>query len=288
MASTSSLAFADLLRYHRVAAGLTQEELAARARLSVDAISTLERGTRRTPRKDTVALLADALDLSSEDRAAFVAAARRSSISAQAATPSEDTQPAARTSAANQLRGVLTASWPSTHATFAFVVALSLALLTIAGILLSLIVSTFPWTVALVAGTLTLVLLVAITLVRPLRETMASQWREARKLFVAVASVLLMLIGVLASLFVTAPAPLAQSQRAVYDFSYTYHRPTHVGGSITVGIPEQFETLATDWVGDGEEPFNNLFLWQTCVVQLPDQTLGLKGWKADQCTEVPT
>ncbi|HEY7342970.1 MAG TPA: ABC transporter substrate-binding protein [Ktedonobacterales bacterium] len=293
MASTSSLTFADLLRFHRTAAGLTQEELAARARLSVDAISTLERGTRRTPRKDTVALLADALDLSPEGREVFVAAARRPSISAQAATPSEDTQPAARTSATetsatHQLRGVLTASWPATPATFAVVVVLSLALLTIAGVLLSLVVSTFPWVVALVAGAVMLPLLVAAILVRPLRQEMLSQWCAARKPFVAVASVALTLLAVLTTQFVTAPAPLAQSQRAVYDFSYTYHRPTHVGGSITVGFPEQLETLATDWVGDGGQPFSNLFLWQTCVVQLPDQTLGLKGWKADQCTEVPT
>jgi ABC-type transport system substrate-binding protein/class 3 adenylate cyclase/DNA-binding XRE family transcriptional regulator len=87
MASTSSLTFADLLRYHRTATGLTQEELAARASLSVDAISTLERGTRRRPRKDTVALLADALALPEEERAAFAAAARRSSAASLAATP---------------------------------------------------------------------------------------------------------------------------------------------------------------------------------------------------------
>src|SRR5690242_21410283 len=99
MASTSSLTFADLLRYHRTTAGLTQEELAARASLSVDAISTLERGTRRRPRKDTVTLLAEALHLSPEDCAAFTAAARRSSTGAPAATPGEDTQSAARASA---------------------------------------------------------------------------------------------------------------------------------------------------------------------------------------------
>ncbi|HEV2460208.1 MAG TPA: helix-turn-helix transcriptional regulator [Ktedonobacterales bacterium] len=44
MTAASSVTFADLLRHHRTAAGLTQEELAARAGLSSDAISTLERG----------------------------------------------------------------------------------------------------------------------------------------------------------------------------------------------------------------------------------------------------
>jgi class 3 adenylate cyclase/ABC-type transport system substrate-binding protein len=85
--SPSSITFADLLRHHRTAAGLTQEELAARAQLSRDAISTLERGTRRRPRKDTVALLADALALPDEERAAFATAARRSPASSLAATP---------------------------------------------------------------------------------------------------------------------------------------------------------------------------------------------------------
>jgi ABC-type transport system substrate-binding protein/class 3 adenylate cyclase len=87
--------FAALLRHYRRTAGLTQEELAERARLSRAAIDTLERGTRRRPRKDTVALLAGALGLPDEERAAFVAAARRTPAAALAATPPE------RVSAAN-------------------------------------------------------------------------------------------------------------------------------------------------------------------------------------------
>ena len=87
---TTSLLFADLLRQHRLAAGLTQEELAERARLSVDAVSTLERGARRRPRKDTIASLAEALALPTEERAAFAAAARRSSAAPLAATPPTD------------------------------------------------------------------------------------------------------------------------------------------------------------------------------------------------------
>ena len=55
----------------------TQEALAERARISVRAISDLERGLHRTPQKETVHLLADALQLSAQDRAAFEAAARR-------------------------------------------------------------------------------------------------------------------------------------------------------------------------------------------------------------------
>jgi class 3 adenylate cyclase len=70
--------FGTLLRRHRRAAGLTQEELAERAGVSVDAISALERGVSRAPHKDTVALLAEALKLSAQQRAVFETASRRS------------------------------------------------------------------------------------------------------------------------------------------------------------------------------------------------------------------
>ena len=68
--------FATLLRRSRLAAGLTQEELAERARLSVRGITDLERGARRAPHKETVHLLADALGLTPDDRAAFERAVR--------------------------------------------------------------------------------------------------------------------------------------------------------------------------------------------------------------------
>jgi predicted ATPase/DNA-binding NarL/FixJ family response regulator/DNA-binding XRE family transcriptional regulator len=69
-------AFGVLLRRHRLAAALSQEQLAERAGLSADAVGTLERGRRTLPRPETVALLAQALGLSSEERVAFAAAAR--------------------------------------------------------------------------------------------------------------------------------------------------------------------------------------------------------------------
>jgi tetratricopeptide (TPR) repeat protein/transcriptional regulator with XRE-family HTH domain len=73
---SESQAFGDLLRRHRVLAGMSQEELAERAHLSARAISDLERGVKRTPRRDTVQLLVEALGLSGEARTAFVTAAR--------------------------------------------------------------------------------------------------------------------------------------------------------------------------------------------------------------------
>ena len=53
----------------RLDAGFTQQELAERAKLSVEAISTLERGTRTRPHRDTVVLLGRALELSPEREA---------------------------------------------------------------------------------------------------------------------------------------------------------------------------------------------------------------------------
>ena len=77
MPTASSGAFGDLLRQLRKAAGLTQAELAERAGLSVRGINDLERGARHTPRRDTVALLSDALGLIGDERVALEAAARR-------------------------------------------------------------------------------------------------------------------------------------------------------------------------------------------------------------------
>ncbi len=68
--------FGLLLRRYRTAAGLTQEELAARAGLSARAISDLERGVKLTPRRDTVNLLGEALALPPRKRTLLAAAAR--------------------------------------------------------------------------------------------------------------------------------------------------------------------------------------------------------------------
>jgi predicted ATPase/DNA-binding XRE family transcriptional regulator len=77
MDPTSSAKFGDLLRRYRLAAGLTQEELAERAQVSPRAISDLERGQRNRPWRDTVQLLAQALQLEPAQRAQLEAAARR-------------------------------------------------------------------------------------------------------------------------------------------------------------------------------------------------------------------
>jgi transcriptional regulator with XRE-family HTH domain len=69
-------AFADELKRLRIAAGLTQEESAARAGMTAQGISALERGLRRTPQRKTLELLSAALGLSGPNQAAFAALAR--------------------------------------------------------------------------------------------------------------------------------------------------------------------------------------------------------------------
>lgn len=69
-------AFSGLVRAFRKRAGLTQEELAARAGLSLDAVGLLERGERRRPQRETIRLLAAALGLSDAERTRFAAVAR--------------------------------------------------------------------------------------------------------------------------------------------------------------------------------------------------------------------
>jgi tetratricopeptide (TPR) repeat protein/transcriptional regulator with XRE-family HTH domain len=68
--------FGALLRDYRSAANITQEELAERSGISVQAIGALERGVRRAPRPSTIEFLAGALKLDSSQHAALVAAAR--------------------------------------------------------------------------------------------------------------------------------------------------------------------------------------------------------------------
>ena len=84
--ATSGASFGELLRRHRLAAGLSQEALAERARMSTEGISALERGYRRSPQRETLELLAGALALDAERRRAFEEAAARSSPPRRAGT----------------------------------------------------------------------------------------------------------------------------------------------------------------------------------------------------------
>lgn len=95
--------FGERLRRCREAAGYSQEELAARAGLTANAIGALERGERKRPYPGTLRRLTEALGLGEAERAELVAAMSR---------PHDDgapaTAPGGHPSASAELPGALT------------------------------------------------------------------------------------------------------------------------------------------------------------------------------------
>jgi predicted ATPase/DNA-binding XRE family transcriptional regulator len=85
----------DLLRTFRSVALLSQEALAERSGVSTRTVSDIETGSARSPRLITVMLLAEALNLSPDDRTRLAEAARKPAIRAPGAVAS--TAPAVRT-----------------------------------------------------------------------------------------------------------------------------------------------------------------------------------------------
>ncbi|HTV93353.1 MAG TPA: helix-turn-helix domain-containing protein [Verrucomicrobiae bacterium] len=80
----STKRFGDLLREHRLRRGFSQEGLAEKARISPEAIGTLERGTRRAPYRSTVVQLSAALELDEAQSLELEEAASRARARAQA------------------------------------------------------------------------------------------------------------------------------------------------------------------------------------------------------------
>ena len=78
---------ASLLRGYRLAAGLSQAELAERANISVAAIASLEQGLRKSPHTFTLNNIADALGLTPAERTQFNRSAKRSRDHRTAAGP---------------------------------------------------------------------------------------------------------------------------------------------------------------------------------------------------------
>jgi predicted ATPase/transcriptional regulator with XRE-family HTH domain len=87
----SEQGFDGLLLSRRLLAGLTQAELADRAGVGVRTVRDLERGRASRPQRTTVELLATALGLAGDDRAAFMAAARGQT--GEASSPPSEAQP---------------------------------------------------------------------------------------------------------------------------------------------------------------------------------------------------
>src|ERR1700757_1707909 len=85
----------EWLRQQRVAAGLTQEDLAERSGVSVRAIADLERGRTRRPYPSSVRALAQALGLPEAAGGELVARSRAGSDSDGGANPGGSTGNAA-------------------------------------------------------------------------------------------------------------------------------------------------------------------------------------------------
>ncbi len=81
-------AFGGMLRRFRELAGLSQEELARRSEVSVQAIGALERGERRRPYPHTLDVLARALNLGPGERSLLVAAAQEAPTRPEPRVPS--------------------------------------------------------------------------------------------------------------------------------------------------------------------------------------------------------
>jgi ABC-type transport system substrate-binding protein len=179
-------------------------------------------------------------------------------------------------------------AWPGYRADLSAVVFLSALLLATVGLLLPLLVPVFPQAIGLGAASLAMLILVISLLIRPVRRVLVSQWRDARKPFATVTSALLSVVVVVTTLFVTKPPTIIGPPPN--PFTYTYHAPTHTGGTVTVGDWCSFQTLAPLGLGAGPHCYGSyVYLWQSCVAQLPDLSLKLlAGWKADQCADVPT
>ena len=84
------MSFGALLKELRLTAGLTQEGLAARAGLTTNGVSSLERGIRTHPYPHTVRALADGLALTGNQREKLLASARNGGPTAPAGAPGTD------------------------------------------------------------------------------------------------------------------------------------------------------------------------------------------------------
>jgi predicted ATPase/transcriptional regulator with XRE-family HTH domain len=89
MSHVTSQPLATVIRRYRLAAGLSQEDLAERSELSARTISDLERGLRQTPQFETVRMIADGLGLTDAERASLIAAARPE-LSSNSGAPATD------------------------------------------------------------------------------------------------------------------------------------------------------------------------------------------------------
>jgi peptide/nickel transport system substrate-binding protein len=103
--------------------------------------------------------------------------------------------------------------------------------------------------------------------------------------FASVIGLLAMLVAACGSSSTTGGKPPATTG---YDFTYNYKAPAAKTGKIIISdwqFPDNLNPLATT-SSVSVEVYQAI--WNSCLVQLPDLTLGVNGYKPDQCSEVPS
>ncbi|MBF6589730.1 MAG: helix-turn-helix domain-containing protein, partial [Ktedonobacterales bacterium] len=93
MAEPNFERFRDTLRAHRLAKGLSQDQLGRKVGLSAREISNLERGVRGVPYEDTLIKMARALGLKGDKRAEFMKLAKLTRQSREADAPRQAAAP---------------------------------------------------------------------------------------------------------------------------------------------------------------------------------------------------
>jgi ABC-type transport system substrate-binding protein len=232
--------------------------------------------------------LAPALGFPTRAELAAAERARQAAAAAEQRRRADEERKAERQQVALELARARAQVQARLTADLALTALLTLALLTLASLFLSFVFPVVPRTVAVGAGVLDALLVVTAGVVRPVRRAVVREGRAARKGLATVLSALLTLAVVVTTLFLTKPPTVlvVTSRHPGYDFSYTYHAPTHLGGTVTIGAWFPITSLNPPFGAAGlQEPLGTS---DACVAQLPDLSLELNGWRADQCTQVPT
>jgi hypothetical protein len=267
--------------------------LLLRAYMWIDAVDV--------PLEDVMDQLASTIGFPTRAQVAAAERRRQAAVDAERRRQVAEERRAERQQVALELERARAARRTRLSADLLTVGLLTLEMLLVASLLLSLVFPVLPRTVGLETGVLALLLAAFLSLIKPLRRGIARAWHDARKGLATVVSLLLTLAVVATALFVTKPTTLVSSTPTQpsypfggYNYNYTYHPPTgHQGEAATIGLWCPDETLAPGGLGTGDpatDPCLGLYfgLWQGCLTQLPNLSLRSAGWKADQCTEVPT
>jgi peptide/nickel transport system substrate-binding protein len=81
-----------------------------------------------------------------------------------------------------------------------------------------------------------------------------------------------------------------QNPNSGYNFSYTYKTPTKTGGTVVYGtnaIPDSANIIVNRYLNNTvyDAELDDA-LYSACIIELPDLTLGAKGWINDGCSSV--